>query len=89
MLRADDKPETLRQRLEVYYKNTAPLLDYLRQQGKLTTLDGMAPIGAVTTEIGAILDSLGGTIGPVFGPCYPAAPAFGRLHRRAGRRLRQ
>ena len=43
-LRSDDTPETLKHRLGVYYKNTAPLLDYYRKQGKLKTVDGMAPI---------------------------------------------
>jgi adenylate kinase len=57
-LRADDTPETLKNRLAVYYKNTAPLLGYYREQGKLTTLDGMAPIEAVTKQIATILDSL-------------------------------
>jgi adenylate kinase len=54
--RSDDTPETLSYRLSVYYKNTAPLIDYYRAQGKLRTLDGMAPIGAVTREIADILD---------------------------------
>jgi adenylate kinase len=57
-LRADDTPETLKKRLEVYYNSTAPLLGYYRNQGKLKTLDGMAPIGEVTAEIGSILVSL-------------------------------
>jgi adenylate kinase len=57
-LRADDTPETLKKRLEVYYNSTAPLLGYYRNQGKLKTLDGMAPIGEVTAQIASILDSL-------------------------------
>ena len=57
-LRADDTPETLKNRLEVYYKNTAPLLGYYGRQGKLKSLDGMAPIGAVTAQIAVILDGL-------------------------------
>ena len=44
VLRSDDTPETLTNRLEVYYQNTAPLLGYYRGQGKLKTVDGMAPI---------------------------------------------
>ena len=32
--RADDKPETLRRRLEVYHRNTAPLLDFYRCPGQ-------------------------------------------------------
>jgi adenylate kinase len=57
-LRADDNPETLKKRLEVYYGSTAPLLGYYRRQGKLKSLDGMAPIGVVTAQIAEILDGL-------------------------------
>jgi adenylate kinase len=49
--RPDDNPETLKSRLAVYYKNTAPLLDYYRKQGKLETVDGMSPVEAVTKAI--------------------------------------
>ncbi len=56
VLRSDDTPETLKHRLGVYYKNTAPLIDYYRAQGKLRTLDGMAPVEAVTAQISATLD---------------------------------
>ena len=51
VVRADDNPETLKNRLEVYYKNTAPLLDYYRKQDKVSTVDGMAPIETVTAAI--------------------------------------
>jgi adenylate kinase len=54
--RPDDNPETLKNRLDVYYRNTAPLLDYYKKQGKLTTLDGMAPIADVTAAIAQVLD---------------------------------
>ena len=57
-LRADDNPETLKKRLEVYYRSTAPLLGYYGGQGKLKSLDGMAPIGVVTAQIAEILDGL-------------------------------
>ncbi|MBN9547209.1 MAG: adenylate kinase [Alphaproteobacteria bacterium] len=56
--RADDTPETLKKRLEVYYASTAPLLGYYGGQGKLKTLDGMAPIGDVTAQIADILDGV-------------------------------
>jgi adenylate kinase len=56
ILRSDDTPETLKHRLEVYYKNTAPLIDYYKAQKKLVTLDGMAPIDHVTGQIAAALD---------------------------------
>ena len=53
--RPDDNPETLKNRLEVYYKNTAPLLDFYNKQGKVVTLDGMAPIADVTDAIAKVL----------------------------------
>ncbi|HEX4295660.1 MAG TPA: adenylate kinase [Rhizomicrobium sp.] len=56
--RSDDNPETLKYRLGVYYKNTAPLLDFYGKQGKVVTVDGMAPIEAVTK---AIEKALGGS----------------------------
>jgi len=54
--RADDTPQTLRHRLSVYYKNTCPLLDYYRAQGKLAGVDGMAAIPAVTAAITALIE---------------------------------
>ena len=61
MARPDDNPETLKARLAVYCKNTEPLLDYYRDQGKLETVDGMAPVDIVTKAIAtAILARTGG-----------------------------
>ena len=58
VLRSDDTPETLAHRLGVYYKNTAPLIDFYRGQGKLKTVDGMAPVEAVTAQIAEVLDAV-------------------------------
>ena len=58
VLRSDDTPETLAHRLGVYYKNTAPLLGYYGNQGKVRTINGMAPVDEVTAQIAGILDSL-------------------------------
>jgi adenylate kinase len=49
--RSDDSPETVKFRQQVYRDNTAPLLDFYAKQGKVTTVDGMAPIEAVTDAI--------------------------------------
>ena len=49
--REDDKPETVRARLNAYHAQTAPLLPYYREQGLLIAVDGMAGIGEVTAEI--------------------------------------
>ena len=56
--RPDDNPETLKNRLTVYRTNTAPLLDFYRRQGKLTVVDGMAPIPQVAVAIRSILAGL-------------------------------
>jgi adenylate kinase len=58
VLRSDDNPETLAHRLAVYYKNTAPLIDYYRGQGKLASVDGMAPVETVTAQIARVLDGV-------------------------------
>jgi adenylate kinase len=55
--RSDDTPETLAHRLKVYYRNTAPLIDFYRAQGKLKSVDGMAPVASVTASIAEILDA--------------------------------
>ena len=54
--RSDDTVETLRKRLEVYHRQTAPILPYYRGRGMLQTVDGMAPIDRVTSAIEGILE---------------------------------
>jgi adenylate kinase len=56
--RPDDNEKTVRDRLTVYNTQTAPLVDYYRETGKLHVVDGMAEIGVVTRAIGAVLDKL-------------------------------
>lgn len=53
--RADDSPETVKARFEVYRRQTEPLLPYYRQRGLLRQVDGMAEIDRVTRDIEAIL----------------------------------
>ena len=50
-LRADDSPEVLHRRLVAYREQTAPLIAYYRQHGMLRSVDGMAPIAEVATQI--------------------------------------
>jgi len=58
--RKDDNPEAVRTRLQAYEAQTAPLLPYYRARGLLRTVDGMAPIEAVTAAIGRVLAEIGG-----------------------------
>jgi adenylate kinase len=55
--RADDNEKTVRDRLGVYNKNTAPLVAYYRSKGKLQTIDAMADISHVSGAIESILAS--------------------------------
>jgi len=54
-LRADDNPEVLKGRLEAYRAQTAPLVDHYGNQGQLKSVDGMAPIDAVTAALDRLL----------------------------------
>jgi adenylate kinase len=53
--RADDDPATFLRRLGVYRQETAPVLPFYRDQGKVRTVDALRPIEAVTAQIDAIL----------------------------------
>jgi adenylate kinase len=55
--RKDDAPETIRDRLLVYYRETSPLIGYYYCKGNLHSVDGMAPIGEVTAAVGRVLDA--------------------------------
>ena len=49
--RPDDSPETVRRRLEVYFAETAPLIDYYRRAGKLVEVNGEQDIEEVTRDL--------------------------------------
>ena len=55
ILRDDDKPETVLKRLGVYHNQTKPLIDYYKDKGILTTVDGTVALEDVFKEIVAIL----------------------------------
>ncbi|MFC2039295.1 adenylate kinase [Chloroflexota bacterium] len=54
--RPDDSPETVRKRLEVYFAETAPLIDYYRRAGKLVEVNGGQGIDQVAQELMAALE---------------------------------
>ncbi|MDR2196835.1 MAG: adenylate kinase [Coriobacteriales bacterium] len=53
--RDDDRPETVRNRLDVYEKATAPLIDYYRGGELLVEVDGDRPVDEVFASIKAAL----------------------------------
>jgi adenylate kinase len=58
--RPDDNAETVKARLDAYRQQTAPILPYYRAKGLLRSVDGMAPIDAVTQQIETILKTAAG-----------------------------
>ena len=57
ILRDDDKPETVKKRLDVYHEQTQPLIDYYTQAGILKTVDGTVDIEDVFRAITEILEA--------------------------------
>jgi len=55
--RADDNEKTVRDRLDIYNKQTAPLIAHYGSRGRLKTIDGMAEIGDVTRQIEQVLNA--------------------------------
>jgi len=49
--RADDSPESVRTRLQVYDSATAPVIEYYRQHGQLTVVDGVGTLDEVFNRI--------------------------------------
>lgn len=53
--RPDDLPETVKKRIEVYFAETAPLIAYYEEAGKLVEINGDGGIEEVGEELGAAL----------------------------------
>lgn len=58
--RDDDRAETIAERLRVYARDTAPLVDYYGAQGKLVGIDATGPVEDVTLRAIDALRSYGG-----------------------------
>lgn len=55
--RSDDKPETVRNRLDVYREETAPLASYYEERGVLISVDGVGDVEEVFQRIAQVVDS--------------------------------
>ena len=55
VLRDDDKPDTVKKRLDVYHQQTQPLIDYYKNAEVLAEVDGTQPMDAVFQGIVEIL----------------------------------
>jgi adenylate kinase len=56
--RDDDKPDTVRHRLQVFHRQTSPLVEYYEGKGLLRRFDGSRPPGEVHDHIRATLATL-------------------------------
>ena len=58
--RADDTAETQKRRVDVYFEQTAPLIEWYRERGLLVDIDGEQPIDQVGQELmAAVRDGIG------------------------------
>ena len=53
--RSDDTPEAIRTRLQVYQRDTAPLVAHYAQRGIVHRVPGLATVDAIATEIKRIV----------------------------------
>ena len=58
--RDDDNPETVRNRLFTYYKETSPLIGYYFAKGLLAEIDGERAIEAVQADLRAVVEEAAG-----------------------------
>jgi adenylate kinase len=56
--REDDRPETVRHRLEVYAAQTEPLIGFYSVQEKLVAIEATGPVEQVTERVIAVLDTV-------------------------------
>ncbi|MFL2660261.1 MAG: adenylate kinase [Alphaproteobacteria bacterium] len=53
--RSDDTPDTLRKRLDVYYEQTKPVLEYYEDKGLLKKIDGMPRVEVVSALLADVI----------------------------------
>lgn len=54
--REDDTPEVVTKRIDTYFQQTAPLIDYYKKQNKLLEINGMQTIEKVFEDISTVLN---------------------------------
>jgi adenylate kinase len=58
ILRSDDDPEVIANRLKIYHKETAPLIEFYAERNKMHLVDGNKKIEMIFNEICGIIDAL-------------------------------
>lgn len=58
VIRKDDEPDTVLDRLDIYYKQTEPLKSYYANKGKLLTVEGQAKVDETTALVLGVLSEI-------------------------------
>lgn len=56
IIRKDDTPEAIKKRLDIYKKQTQPIIDFLKEKVKFYTVDGTPPIPEVDKQVLKVLN---------------------------------
>ena len=56
--RSDDNEETIKKRLDVYHNQTAPLIEWYKNEGIHHHIDGLGELDRVFSDISAVIDTL-------------------------------
>src|SRR5581483_2478522 len=56
--RSDDTPEVIGKRLDVYERQTRPVVDHYGRKGHVRTVDGVGPVGEISTRLRRAAESL-------------------------------
>jgi adenylate kinase len=67
VVRDDDRPETIRARQQLYWHETAPLIDYYDREGLMTEIPGSGPLDDITRQILEVAARVGRRGGPKSG----------------------
>lgn len=54
-MRADDQPDAIRKRLEIYEETTSPLLKYYEKKGILNILSASLSVSDVSQQVAAVI----------------------------------
>ncbi len=56
--RSDDNAETIKKRLDVYHSQTAPLIEWYRNEGVHHHIDGLGELNRIFCDISSVIDAL-------------------------------
>jgi len=56
--RADDNEETIKKRLDVYHNQTAPLIDWYKQEGIHNHINGLGSLDRIFGDIAGVIDAI-------------------------------